>query len=837
LGTSRRDTGTQYTPQSLTAPVVQTALEPLVYRCEEGKPGKLVEPREVRRPRELLALRVCDPAMGSGAFLVQVVRYLADRLVEAWDREVARHPEGTVLGLPFAEPAADAEGQAVLRPEDRAGMVLAARRLVVERSVYGVDVNPLAVEMGKLSLWLATLSRDRPFTFLDHALKCGDSLLGADLDQLRTWSWDRTGSGAAFLERFLDQAVDDALAPRRELEELGEGEGGATKARLLAKAEAAVVRARVAADLLMGAWIGGATPKEREGLRERLGVLVSAAATSEDWEVLRRRSGELLGGRRPLHWPLEYPEILVDRGGFDALVGNPPFVGGKKITGNLGVPYREWLVEVLANGCRGHADLVAYFFLRGLRLVREGGGYAFVAVDTLAQGDTREVGLDQVVAAGATIRNANTARDWPGRAGIRIVTVCTWRGLYRGPHLLDGERVSTITTILDASEVVGMPFRLKANEPYNYQGSVVLGMGFVLAQEAAERLLAAHPRNAEVIQPYVNGEDVNTHPGQSSTRWVINFRDWTEEKARSWPDVFAVIEADVKPERTRRKPDGSFKLREPLPTRWWHYADKRPALYRALAPLRRALVMSRVSKYFVPAWSPTGRVFSERLVVFPFADDWAFSVLQSTFHDAWATRYMSTFESRPMYAPEDCFETFPLPLDTSPLDAIGERYHEHRRQLMLARQIGLTKTYNLFHGKPNEDEDIATLRALHVELDIAVRDAYGWFDLDLGLGWQKTTRAVERKDRKTGNTVTVEEVDWRYTISPAARDELLRRLLALNHQRYAEEVAAGLHDAKKGKKEAEEEAPTDGPSPPTKPKRRRPPEPAGPTLFRLPEDR
>lgn len=107
---------------------------------------------------------------------------------------------------------------------------------------------------------------------------------------------------------------------------------------------------------------------------------------------------------------------------------------------------------------------------------------------------------------------------------------------------------------------------------------------------------------------------------------------------------------------------------------------------------------------------------------------------------------------------------------------MGEAYHEHRRQVMVARQDGLTKTYNRFHNQDEHSEDVAELRRLHVAMDQAVAVAYGWDDLDLGHGFHQTKQGL------------------RYTISESARRTVLDRLLALNHQRYAEEVALGLHD-------------------------------------------
>ena len=186
-GTDRRSSGTHYTPRSLTEPIVQYTLEPLVYvGPAEGKPK---EEWTLRPAKELLDLKICDMACGSGAFLVQACRYLSERLVEAWEDAEKRHP-----GVPGITPEGTASTGAAneqLIPKDTNERLAYARRIVAQRCLYGVDKNPLAVEMAKLSLWLLTLAKDKPFTFLDHAIRCGDSLVGIrDIRQLKYFQLD-----------------------------------------------------------------------------------------------------------------------------------------------------------------------------------------------------------------------------------------------------------------------------------------------------------------------------------------------------------------------------------------------------------------------------------------------------------------------------------------------------------------------------------------------------------------------------------------------------------------------------------------------------------------------
>ena len=798
-GVSRRASGAHYTPQALTERVVRVTLEPQVFRCEEGKPGKYIEPREVKTPRELLDLKVCDMAMGSGAFLVQAIRYLGDRLVEAWDREVAGAVDGAVLTMPFGEVVDDPEGQPVLRPEDREEMTLWARRYVAERCIYGVDVNPLAVEMAKLSLWLTTLAKDRPFTFLDHALKFGDSLVGVDAEQLRSWSLDRKGSSLPLLEDVTAVAVDRALELRRKLADVAvvEAEDIDRKTTLLTEAEQAMDFVRFTGDLLLAPSFATVKAKKQAALRDELQVAFHGAIVDEDWEALAARGREMLGAQRTFHWVFEFPEVFLDgdSGGFDAVVGNPPFMGGKKLTGHFGKTFREHLVGVLGSGTRGVADLVAYFYLRAQALLGGSGTFGLIATNTIAQGDTREVGLDQVVKRGGLFFNALKSMAWPGVANLEVSLVHAVQGTWHGSTVLDEVPVPTISPLLDTGEGVVRPKRL-VNSGLNYQGANILGIGFTMAPEEAQEWIEKNPQNAEVLQPYINGKDLNTHPEQQSSRWVINFKDWSLAKAEQWPDMIEIVREKVKPERDKKK-------RKQYREIWWRFAEKQAALYRAIEPLDRVLVRPEVSRTWAFSFVPNGWVYSHMLIVFPTNRACDFLFLQSVVHQVWSEQFASSMRTDLRYTPSDCVDTFPFPTadPTAPnpeIDAVGEEYHEHRAAIMRDRWLGLTKTYNLFHEPECTDDDIQHLRALHVEMDRAVRDAYGWSDLDLEHGWIKTVTPRERKNRKTGQVDSIEKVDWRYTISEQARQQVLRRLLDLNHQRYLGEVAAGLHDKKKG---------------------------------------
>ena len=797
-GSDRRTTGTHYTPRSLTEPIVQHTLDPLVY----------IGPAEVKPQEEwqlcpavdILTLKVCDMAMGSGAFLVQVCRYLSEKLVEAWE-----NAEQSLPGKPQITPeghlSTGALGETLL-PNDPDERLAIAMRLVSERCIYGVDKNPLAVEMAKLSLWLITLNKNRPFTFLDHALRCGDSLLGVNLRQLTSWSMDNSQATGkirqmTWFEPAITRALDTALKLRRQISSIQELDVHdiEAKARLLAEAEEAMELVKLGADLLIATALSGSKGRDllESTIHVRYTVLVGAFEDSrrekfteahreklrQDFKVMREEVDELLKGRRPFHWPLEFPEVFVDREeGFAAIVSNPPFQGGKFITGSIGIDYREYLVEYLACGKRaGQADLCAYFFLRTDQILGRGGQFGLIATNTIAQGDTREVGLDQMMAADWTIVRALSSRKWPGSAALEVSHVWMRRGSWYGLCLLDDRAVQGITPYLTPSGAVqGKPYMLYANSGKSFQGTYVLGMGFVLEPEEAQNLIAKNPCNYDVLSPYLNGEDLNSRFDQSPSRWVINFHDWPLELAETYPDCAKIVRERVKPEREL---SSDRFVRE----RWWQYKRRCPALYTTISGMKRVLTIAFTSRTCAFTFVPNNMVFSNAAVVLAFDSDYNFAVLQSTIHIEWAFSYGSSMKSDLRYTPTDCFETFPFPNDLLELDAIGKKYYQRRQSIMLTRQEGLTKTYNRFHNLQETAEDIVQLRALHKEMDEAVAREYGWDNLDLGHGFHETKQGV------------------RYTISEAARREVLGRLLMLNHERYAEEVVMGLHEkgGKKGK--------------------------------------
>ena len=508
---------------------------------------------------------------------------------------------------------------------------------------------------------------------------------------------------------------------------------------------------------------------------------------------------EQLRGRRPFHWPVEFPEVFA-RGGFDAFVGNPPFMGGQKITGTFGADYRKYLIEQLARGQRGSADLCAYFILRAGFLTREQGTAGLIATNTIAEGETRQVGLAQLPEMGVNLFRGISSQAWPGAAALAVAVIWTTKLKWSGLVVLDGQEVNSITPEMSAGSLVRQtPKRLHANDDKAFKGSSIQGSGFLLTPEEAHDVIRHDARYKDVLFPYLGGEDITRRPDSSPSRWAINFFNFTLDEAEQYPLCLEIVRQKVKPERDKVADRNTIGQRRAQ--YWWRYDAQAADLYSAVRGLDYVWAAAQTAKYVSVSKERADIVFSHMTVVFPTTSHAIFAVLNSNFHCMWIEEFCATLETRLRYIPTDGFETYPFPLDVleigygstihieqSPsairLEKAGREFEASRSTWMVSRGEGLTTTYNRFHDRGEQSADIARLRALHVEMDQAVAAAYGWSDLDLGHGFHAT---------KQGE---------RYTISESARRTVLDRLLALNHQRYDEEVKAGLHDkgAKKGKR-------------------------------------
>ena len=742
-GTTRRSTGTHYTPPSLTEPIVQHTLEPLVYEGPvEGLPR---EQWKLKSPKAILDLKVCDMAMGSGAFLVQACRYLAERLTEAWEIEEKQHP-GQVLITPDGKFSEGAPSERLV-PADANERIAIARRVVADRCLYGVDINPMAVEMAKLSLWLITVDANRPFTFLDHAFKCGDSLLGiTSLEQLENFSL-RPGGGKqqAFATLNLWRHIEEAKKKREMLEAMPSDtpEQIAAKATLYAEAEETIGKISAAADLLLSLEMKGVKGDAYEAEREAEADQMMAHWAKGKIE-LQTYAHTRIGIRRFFHWALSYPEI-IDRDGFDAFIGNPPFLGGKRVSSTYGEHYAETLV-VLFPPVTKNVDLCGYFHMRANQLLKKYGVYGFISTERILIGDTKTTCIDHLAGKYGSFYRKIESMPWPGTANVSISVL----------HFIK----AGAATIQDSDNVDCFP--LMENDAKSFVGCAIQGMGFILEEQ--EIAVAMENGESDVVRPFLIADDLNTSIGAKPKRSIIYFAGHELSEAEEYPYCLEKIKERVKPYRDTVN-------RKAHREKWWQYGDRRPGLFAAVAKLQMTLVVGLTSKHLAFEFVPTDYVYDQTTVVVASESLIDFAILSSSIHQQWALANGANLGGTPRYNPSRCFTTFPMPREFTLIAALGGKFHRLRSKTMLDRGEGLTKFYNRFHAPDETASDISELRRLHVEMDNAVSAAYGWRGLDLDHGFHETKHGV------------------RYTISETARREVLDRLLALNHQRHVEEEA------------------------------------------------
>jgi hypothetical protein len=440
----------------------------------------------------------------------------------------------------------------------------------------------------------------------------------------------------------------------------------------------------------------------------------------------------------------------------------------------LGAEYVDCL-ETLYIPNKRSADLSAYFFFRATQLLRNNGAFGLVATNSISEGTSRAVALQPLLEAHGAIYRAVDSMPWPGTAAVLISIVHSYKGIWAAQCILNDQTVAGISSLLEPETNEACAYAL-SGRLHAYHGTKPRGNFFLESADTNTALSdASQPRQ------YLSGQDLNSSPTQAASRHILVFQASTEEEARSQnPALFELLRSQV---YEYRRLTGVRRLME----RWWEFEYPASDLYDAIEHHAGHMVFAccRVSNELMVVHVNRTHLFSDGTIVF-LLDSWSgFAVIQSSLCHAWVRKFCATFKADMRMNVTDVFDTFPLPAGGTHgmilLNKAGEQYHCHRQAVMLEKSIGLTTTYNRFHALDEAANDITKLRDLHVEMDKAVAAAYGWDDLALDHGFHQTKQGL------------------RFTISEPARREVLARLLKLNHERYAEEVAAGLHDKKKGK--------------------------------------
>lgn len=785
-GSDRRETGTHYTPKSLTETIVSETLTPLAYiGPAEGKaPDKWI----LKSPDELLDLKICDPAMGSGAFLVQACRWLADRMVEAWSQiETAGQfvsIDGEVLNHGSRKEPLPRDGEA---------RTVIARRLIAERCLYGVDLNPLAVELAKLSIWLVTLAKGRPFGFLDHNLRCGDSLLGIHrLEQLTelTMNPGQANTQLRVFGRNIEQAVHEAIAIRQRLRQIPirDIHDVELMARLDADARNSLVVSERIADAFIGTTLSGdnksaieaalaslAIQAERavEGDQDALNGIFDLANSTLTTDLPDRKAI-----KRPFHWNLEFPEVFGHQSsGFDAIIGNPPFLGNRLWKSTLGEKL-QWQCEMVLGQSPGKIDLCVVFHRRAVDLIKRNGCYGLLATSNIAEGSAIKVGLGMLVLSG-DIFFARKGIPWPGKAAVVVAIVCFFKGTWHGKRDVDRHDCERIGPRLKP-EVgnVWVPKELRQSI-LSFEGvNNSQGLAFVITT-LSPWFTRLRDEPDSLLRPYITGDDITSSALNRIERWALDILDRPlDEIAQRWPLAHQFLVEEVKPTRTA----AALKSYEELIDRWWQFWRPRADLMRRTRQHEYFIGYSKNTKYPIGMLAPSKWIYTNKVVLMPLERDDLYAVSLSSCFRGWletfcggnlgATLSLSITESIAKY---------PTPNDLVPqigIDA-ARRFNDVAITFSAERRCGLTDVMNAVHRRDETDSHMMNLRALLVTVDQAVTAAYGWTDIDITYDFQKLPGGPANGP-------------WRWSLNAKTAAELLRRLIEANRKRHAEEIDHGL---------------------------------------------
>ena len=469
----------------------------------------------------------------------------------------------------------------------------------------------------------------------------------------------------------------------------------------------------------------------------------------------------------------------------DAIVGNPPFVGNKKMLGELGAEYTTKLRALFDGRLPGGVDLVTYWFERSRAHIAAGQcrRAGLVATQSIRKGANRAA-LDRIVTS-TPIFEAWSDEEWVNDGAAVRVSLVAFGAAER--TRLDGIEVGKINadlTSADGGIDVTTASPLRENAGIAFQGPVKVG-SFDIPGDLARSWLS-HPNpngrsNADVLRPWANGQDVSKRP---SDTWIIDFgAEMPEQDALLYETPIAHVIEHVKPMREAGNREGRKRY-------WWRHGETVPAFRRATAGIARYLATIRVAKHRFFVWLPTAVLPDSRLYAISRDDDITFGVLHSRMHEVWALANASRHGDgdeggRPTYNAKTCFEAFPFPAGVTPTDtaagtpaapqaeaiAAAARRLNELRENWLNPAEWVDRIPEVVPGfpdriipKPGHEAELkkrtltnlynlrpAWLDSAHKTLDAAVADAYGWADY------------------------TPEMPD----------DEVLRRLLALNLERAA----------------------------------------------------
>jgi hypothetical protein len=461
------------------------------------------------------------------------------------------------------------------------------------------------------------------------------------------------------------------------------------------------------------------TPGQLHGIEKS--PLVASLARVVLW------MGEHLADPRPdvrrgdalfVAWPRPEGELAV--------VGNPPYLGVRKMRRELGSAYVDRLFARYPDN--RNADYATYWLARAAAVLRPGERGGFVCTNSVAQNRSRAAGIDKILARGGTLTDAWRSYPWPGDAAVHVGIVSWVMGPHDGRVTLDGREVAAITPSLTAAADVTAARRIAANQALCFMGVTPGTRAFVLTAEERRAILDEDPGSAAVLRPFLIGRDVSREVDQGPTRWIVDFGTMSREEAERFPGAMRWARERVTIARAR-------SAREKHLTSYWRFWRPAPSLRRAVDGLARVLVMPCVGPHLLVARKEGDLCFDHQLMVVALPDPYAFGVLQSRLHETWAWARGSTLKGDLRYTNSTVFETFPFPLHpdgsydprrrpetdlANEVARAAETFDAQRAAACEERRLGLTRIHNLLDAGA-----LPNLAHARDALDRAVARCYG----------------------------------------------------------------------------------------------------------------
>ncbi|MEB3150519.1 MAG: DNA methyltransferase, partial [Sphaerospermopsis sp.] len=379
----------------------------------------------------------------------------------------------------------------------------------------------------------------------------------------------------------------------------------------------------------------------------------------------------------------------------DAIIGNPPFLGGKHIRITLNDEYVDRIFQSFPN-VKDSVDFCAYWFRLAHDKIDENGRVGLVATNSISQGKSRIAALDYITQNGGYIHEAVSTQPWSGAAKVHV-SIVNWCKQQPEKYYLDDQIVSQINSSLKSSIDVSQAVRLKANLNKCFQGVLPVGEGFIVTEQQVQEWIKKDIKNQEVLKLFSMGANLAKNPHGKPERWIIDFNDMSIEDASDYKLLLEYIQRTVKPQRDNNR-------RNVTRLNWWKYGEKRPAMRNSISSLSLYFTVPRVSKWaiFIPA--PLNWLPGDKSVVVASDDFYIFGILTSNVHREWIQSQKSTLGLSIAYTHNTCFETFPFPQTADikiveKIRAKAEELHQYRTQQMETKQWGITTLYNKFFNE------------------------------------------------------------------------------------------------------------------------------------------